>query len=181
MGFMAGRRLVGALGVAFLGICFTVIPASPGHALSSIVCTGEQTAHFSPPLGVLPRPTTISIDEEYGPDAGGLCLGAAEGQGHGVAHPPLASCLVGVPLPGADVIQYVFDDGETLHLEVTYVVTETVRVGGQTIVTSAGTVTAGDVEGALVQREVILPSGDVDKCLQGQLHEISGIAEIVIL
>lgn len=165
---------------ALLGMAMAVIPASPAQALDPIACTGEQTAHFGPPLGPIPQPTTIAIDEQYGPDGDGACVGATEGQGHGVAHPPLAACLAGVPLPGADVIQYTFMDGAAVHMEVTYVVTATVRVGAQTIVTSSGTVTAGDRQGAPVQREVILLSTEIDECLQSELGTITGIAEIII-
>lgn len=178
------HRVSAAVITIGLGLAMGFVQASPvgaATATPTLLCTGTQRAHFAPPLSPIPHPTTISLHEDYGPPGGGTCAGVSEGQGNATANPPLASCAAGVPLPGADVFRYVFDGSEHLELEVTYTVTETVRVGAQTIVTSAGTVTRGDLRGRAVQREVILPSAEIDKCLQSHLSDITGIAEITIV
>lgn len=63
----------------------------------------------------------------------------------------------------------------------TYTVTEVARASGQTIVTSAGAVTGGLYKGALVQREVVLPSvDDVAQCLGSGVSVQYGTATLTI-
>lgn len=96
------RRAAITIAIAAMTIsALTGAMTGTANASTPIQCTGKQVAHFSPPTGPLPKPTSISIYEDYGAPGGGTCLSGPFSSAHGDAttHPPLASCLVGLPPP----------------------------------------------------------------------------------
>lgn len=167
-GFVSAVLLAGA---AILAI------AAPAHAEAPLIaCTGSQTGHYAPPIGPLPRQTTVHIIERLGEDDhGGTCTGPfAGGTGTAVFHQPV-SCLVPAPggtLPELNVITYQWHGGQ--QSTVTFTVTTVLHLAGQTNVNSFGTVTDGYGEGSPAARFIVLPDLNILDCLASRTGQQTG-------
>ncbi|MCS0636984.1 hypothetical protein NX801_15205 [Streptomyces sp. LP05-1] len=151
--------------------------AAPAKAAATVVCTGGQAQHYSPPLGPLPRSTQVGISESL------TCLGSPFLTGAATASfTESASCLIPPPagtIPPADVITYHWSDGQSSTI--TYTLTTVVRAANQTIVTSAGTVTSGYAQGSVVEREVVTVDLDVLGCLASSVDQQNGSEVLTIV
>lgn len=166
---------------AFAVGTFVIWGAPNANAQAALLsCTGTQTAHYAPPLGPTLQNTTVHVDERLGVDGNGTCVGLLTG-GHAeeVFHQQ-ASCLVPPPAGTVtpNVLTYHWNNGE--KSTITFTTTTVVRAGGQTIVTSAGTVTDGYGQGASAQREKILADIDILECLASSVEQRSGPMTLII-
>ncbi|OKJ29561.1 hypothetical protein AMK24_30080 [Streptomyces sp. CB02366] len=141
-----------------------------------MVCTGQQTQTYAPPLGPLPKPTVVSLDEDL------TCVGGPFLTGHGTGtFIQQSSCLL--PPPESTVlplysITYQWSNGQ--HSTITYTVTAVVQAGNQNVVTATGTVTSGYAQGSVVERQVTTLDLDVLSCLASNVDEQNG-SEILTL
>ncbi|WP_133885213.1 hypothetical protein [Streptomyces sp. BK208] len=151
--------------------------AAPAKAAATVVCTGGDSTHYSPPLGPLPRTTNVGITEELtclgGPFLTGVAA-ASFSQQASCLIPPLASTI-----PPADVITYHWSNGQ--NSTITYTLTTVVHVANQTIVTATGTVTAGYAQGSAVVREKVTLDLDVLGCLTSSIDEQNASEVLTIL
>jgi hypothetical protein len=172
--------------VAALAFAAMLAIASPAAAQTvPISCTGTQTTNFGPPLGPIPQDTSVTVRERLGTFAnnGGQCVGPVTGGHSEVEIQQQASCLV--PSPGGAVVidppnvfVYHWDNGE--QSTIVFTVTTVVRVGGQSIITSVGTVTEGFNQGAPAVRHVTLLDLNLQDCLTSSVEQLSGPVVLTI-
>jgi hypothetical protein len=150
--------------------------AAPAKAAATVVCTGEASADYSPPLGPLPRLTNVGVTEEL------TCLGAPFLTGSATdSLTQQASCLIpplASTIPPPDVITYHWSNGQSSTI--TYTLTTVVQVANQTNVTATGTVTAGYAQGSVAVREKLFPDLNVLGCLTSGIDE-QNASEILTL
>lgn len=174
-------RLTGLLGVLLIGAT-TLAVATPAQAEVDLInCTGSQLAHYAPPLGPLPRQTTVQVIERLGEDGGGTCTGPVTGGIAAAVFHQQASCLIPPPsgtLPEPNVITYHWHGGA--QSTITFTVTTVTRGVGQTIVTSLGTVTDGYRQGAPALRVKALLDLNLSECLASQVEENGGPMTLTI-
>ncbi|MFS0693853.1 hypothetical protein [Streptomyces nitrosporeus] len=151
--------------------------AAPAKTAATVVCTGGDSAHYSPPLGPLPQATNVNITEELTCLGGPFLTGVAA-----VSFSQQASCLIpplASTVPPADVITYHWSDGQ--KSTVTYTLTTVAHVANQTIVTATGTVTAGYAQGSVAVREKVTLDLDVLGCLTSSIDQQNASEVLTIL
>lgn len=160
-------------GIAFVG---------PAQADSPIVCTGNSPGTYSPPLGPTPTETTVQLTELLGTADDGTCTGPFTAGSAEATFDETASCLLppasSLLLSPPDVLTYHWNDGQTSTI--TYTLTSVAFVGAQTIVTSAGTVTAGYGTGRTATRVKVAARLDVVRCLTTGIATQSAVMTLTI-
>ncbi|BAJ31295.1 MULTISPECIES: hypothetical protein [Kitasatospora] len=140
----------------------------------AMVCTGTGQQAYRPGITLTTRPTTVTNTSDLT-----ACTGGPVGSGHHRFGPfaTTASCLY-TPPTGPDAFDLSWDDGTTSHYEGSYLVT---TAGGQLVVTSTGTVTAGRFAGAALREVVAYLAPDLLRCATPQgVTSVSGPITIAV-
>jgi hypothetical protein len=152
--------------------------ATPAQAVVDLmVCTGNETATFNPPLTVTPQQTTVGTTRSYAPclslSRPDIVSGAQSG-----SHPRTLGCatLLG---GGSREFTVRWNTGETSTLSGTTIT----NIVGVTIVNvTTGTVTSGVFKGAGFEHTVTSPSLSITLCTLGgpPVSALSGVVNLVI-
>jgi hypothetical protein len=159
-----GRRLFASIAALVLAGTAGAVTAAPAgaHAMASagtqalvqVTCTGQDDTTYTPGVTNTPGPVTITSSVEYAPclHVNGLQISTMSGEVFS-QHERVASCtqLLGGG-QGTRVIRW--SNGQTSTWELT---TTTQIVAGNYVVVGIGQITDGLYEGALAQRELVLP------------------------
>jgi hypothetical protein len=176
------RSLVAALSAAAL-VGGGVVAAAPSAwavpaALGDLVCTGSQSAHFSPPLTNTPATVTATVQENY--NCFSVLSPISSGNGGYTAVRPGNSCLLSLSPLGTSQVTYRWNTGQTST--VTYNNTNVVRAAnGTTTTISTGAVTSGYSTGSLVTRELVAPALSLSACATTGVSDETGIATLTVL
>ncbi|MFB7175914.1 hypothetical protein ACFCYM_34645 [Streptomyces sp. NPDC056254] len=151
-------------------------PAARAHtALTSLLCTGEATGTYDPPLTHTTRQTTVAGTEDYD-CVGNVLITAGTGTFSVTQDASCTSLNLDVP----NHVTYHWNPG-TRSSSVSFPHTNVVRANGLVAVTSTGTVTSGLGKGASANRVVVLPEPDLTACSGDGLEDFNGTATLTIL
>lgn len=163
----------GLLLVASLLGALTLVPTSAAAAGVELTCVGGEVADYRPGLQLLPR----QVDVEVAGTLGG-CVGAVTGGTYGSRFPAVLSCATLLAqLDGTRTFHW--NDRSTSTFTYRRILT---NLGGQTLVTFTGTITAGRYAGATAVEQVVFASLDTLRCLTpaGLTTLGTGIAALTI-
>ncbi|TRV71726.1 hypothetical protein FKN01_31420 [Streptomyces sp. 130] len=176
------RRLTAIASAATLlgGAALLAAPtasAAPA-AVGDLVCTGSQTAHFSPPLTNTPTTVTATVQENY--NCLSLLSPISSGSGGYTAVRPDNSCLLSLSPLGTSQVTYGWNTGQTST--VTFNNTNVIRAAnGTTTTISTGAVTSGYSTGSLVTRELVAPALSLTACATTGVSDSTGVATLTVL
>ncbi|MDF0374382.1 hypothetical protein OM788_004291 [Streptomyces sp. KA12] len=176
------RRWPTVLGAA-LPLVFSVFVAAPpaqaaparAGALVDVVCTGNETSTYTPPLTNTPQPTTVQSSENYS------CTSLLTGVSSGTSTTTISgsySCVISLQ-PFSATSTYHWNTGQTSTAE--YDVTLVRAANNTTVVTAVGTVTAGLGQGAAFTNVIVKPALNLTACASGGLAQLTGPATLTLL
>lgn len=159
-----------------LGLMASATPATAGALDVTCLPTSSQTASFSPPLTLAPKPTTVTASTQYGPCTSTSVPGLTSGSRSATIPYPALSCLdllTSAPL----TFTITWNTGQTSTISGSTTVT---TAGAALIVTITGNVTAGLFTGDSVVQTITGPSTAVTLCTLG-LGTVPSIDALVTL
>ncbi len=125
-----------------------------------LVCAGTQTVTYSPGLTLVPTSQTITVQAIYSPCVSASQPAVTAGQA-GVTTHEVRSCL-DVAEPGGATRFITWNTGQTSTFLYNAIVN---TVGGNTVVTLTGTITAGLFAGDSAVQVIVGPTLDTLSCL----------------
>ena len=159
-----------------LGLMASTTPAVADALDVTCLPTSSQTASFSPPLTLTPKPTTVTASTQYGPCTSTSVPGLTSGSRSATIPYPALSCLDllnSAPL----TFTITWNTGQTSTISGSTTVT---TAGAALVVTITGNVTAGLFAGDSVVQTITGPSTAVTLCTLG-LGTVSSIYAVVTL
>ena len=162
-----------------LGGALAVAPQAQANPnLTVLVCTGTQSAQFSPALTATTQNTQVASTETY--SCVGLLSVINSANKAATANTFPSSCLLTPMLLGTSSATYNYNNGD--QSVVTFTVNNVVKAAnGTTVVTSLGYVTSGYSTGSAVTRVTVLPDLSVNCLLGGSVSSSSGTASLNIV
>jgi hypothetical protein len=168
--------------VALIGACATAVLAlavfgSSAQAASLAVCTGSETASFSPAITLTSHTGTITYADALNCTSNDT--GAATGSSGGT-YTGSYSCVDPVTPPGSTgTLTYTWADSTTSVFSYTSV-TGDLFVGGSYVFTAVGTITSGKFNGATVALVQTDPSLSLLQCLTTGITNTTGTLALTI-
>ncbi|MGW0931411.1 hypothetical protein [Streptomyces sp. NPDC002644] len=172
------RYLVGLCAlVSLLSTTMVLAPAAQARSgsLVDIVCEGNETSTYSPPLTNTPQTTGVQSTENY------TCSSLLTGVSSGTSSVTISgtySCVLSLQ-PFTATSTYHWNTGQTSTAE--YGVTLARAADGTTTVTAIGTVTAGLGQGAAFTNVIVKPALDLTACSGSGLSQLTGPAVLTML
>ncbi|MGW0933057.1 hypothetical protein [Streptomyces sp. NPDC002644] len=159
-----------------------LLVAGPGAGSASalpgdLTCPALQTVTYNPGLTVLPQQVTFDSDIVLGPCVSvthpSITGGTGSFQGTGSL-----SCVGGNP--GAFNVVYNWNDGSSSTIR--YTLTIDLKPGGQTVITTVGTVISGVFTGNTASHTTLAVTTDLLGCLSpGGITSLSGPIVLTLL
>ncbi|MFH8755927.1 hypothetical protein [Streptomyces atroolivaceus] len=160
-------------GLLFAGPGVTGASALPGD----LTCPALQTVTYNPGLTLLPQPVSFNSNLVLGPCVSLTHPSITGGTGSFQGTGPL-SCVGGSP--GAYNIVYNWNDGS--NSTVRYTLTLDLKPGGQTVLTTIGTVISGVFAGDTASHTTLAITTDLLGCLSpGGITSVSGPIVVTFL
>ncbi|GJJ71705.1 hypothetical protein EMPS_04062 [Entomortierella parvispora] len=168
------RKVTIAMAIIFgLGI---VVPTHQAVLGTLMVCHGTELVTYSPSLTLKTEKTSITIEGTLGPCVSldtSIVGGSYKSQ---ISNPGL-SCLTLLEEERGEKI-IVWNNGKSSTFSFAKTVT---NVGGQTITTFKGSITAGELKGSSVIEVVVHPTLNILGCITGGISSVSGAVTLTIL
>ncbi|MEW2266313.1 hypothetical protein ACGF5T_32080 [Streptomyces sp. NPDC047853] len=177
------RRKAAVVGASVaLGLAGAVAVPTTAHATPvDITClTGNRTTHYTPPLTNTPRPTHLSLDENFS------CVSLLGGVSSGTStssRDVTTSCLLSLQTPlniPARTITYHWNTGD--HTTVTYPAVTAVRAADGTVtIISIGAVTDGLGEGQVATQTTVEPNLNLTACATTGLSATNSLVNTLVI
>jgi hypothetical protein len=155
-----------------------VAPAAHAAPVGIVCAPGSTTAHYSPPLTPVSRPTDVQIQDDYSCTSL-LAPGISSGSGS-YSYTQDSSCSLTLGIGGTQSVVYRWDTGQSSIVHFTsYNVVR--AANGTATVTALGTVTAGLGRGEPATRIVVAPELDIIACSTAGISAQTAPATLTIV
>ncbi|MFD4907806.1 hypothetical protein [Kitasatospora purpeofusca] len=178
-----GLRRAAALTAAALSLTATItLPVTAAHATGiHLLCTGQQSPTYSPPLTNTTQQTTVNITETYGTSL--HCLdtaGIQSGSGTFTVSEPASCTSLTQPGTVSYFNTYTWNNGQSSTIHFTNVNVARL-LDGTTQVIASGTVSSGFGLGDTAARTVTLPQLDPTLCSTTGVASQQGVATMTFI
>ncbi|MGW2477731.1 hypothetical protein [Streptomyces sp. NPDC001665] len=152
---------VATISAALVAGSLLLAPAAQATPVGILCAPGSTTAHYSPPLTTVSRPTAVDIQDDY--SCTSLLTPGISSANGSYSYTQDSSCSLTIGSGGTQTVVYHWNNGQSSTVEFTsYTVVR--AANGTATVTALGAVTDGLGQGQPVTRVVIAPVLDLTAC-----------------